>query len=41
MANHLIWPTMILGAAGTAQLIRIMRAHPWFIFVSTSVRLEI
>ncbi len=27
MANHLIWPTMILGAAGTAQLIRIMRGN--------------
>jgi peptide/nickel transport system permease protein len=26
-ANHLIWPTMILAAAGTAQLIRIMRAN--------------
>src|SRR5215216_5753713 len=27
MANHLIWPIMILGAAGTAQLIRIMRGN--------------
>jgi len=26
-ANHLIWPTIILGAAGTAQLIRIMRGN--------------
>ena len=25
--NHLIWPTIILGAAGTAQLIRIMRGN--------------
>jgi peptide/nickel transport system permease protein len=27
MANHLLWPTIILGAAGTAQLIRIMRGN--------------
>src|SRR5207249_6033908 len=27
LANHLIWPTIILGAAGTAQLIRIMRGN--------------
>ena len=27
LANHLLWPTMILGAAGTAQLIRIMRGN--------------
>ena len=27
LANHLIWPVMILGAAGTAQLIRIMRGN--------------
>ncbi len=25
LANHLIWPALILGAAGMAQLIRIMR----------------
>ncbi|HLG52075.1 MAG TPA: ABC transporter permease [Chloroflexota bacterium] len=25
--NHLIWPTIILGLGGTAQLIRIMRAN--------------
>jgi peptide/nickel transport system permease protein len=25
LANHLIWPALILGAAGTAQLIRILR----------------
>ena len=27
MVNHLLWPTIILGAAGTAQLIRIMRGN--------------
>jgi peptide/nickel transport system permease protein len=27
MANHLVWPTLILAAAGTAQLIRIMRGN--------------
>ena len=27
LANHLLWPTIILGAAGTAQLIRIMRGN--------------
>ena len=27
IGNHVLWPTMILGAAGTAQLIRIMRAN--------------
>ncbi len=27
LANHLFWPTVILGAAGTAQLIRIMRGN--------------
>jgi peptide/nickel transport system permease protein len=26
LANHLIWPALILGAAGIAQLIRIMRS---------------
>jgi peptide/nickel transport system permease protein len=27
VANHIFWPTLILGAAGTAQLIRIMRGN--------------
>jgi peptide/nickel transport system permease protein len=27
VANHLIWPTIIVGLAGTAQLIRIMRGN--------------
>jgi peptide/nickel transport system permease protein len=27
VASHIIWPTIILAAAGTAQLIRIMRAN--------------
>ena len=27
LANHLLWPTLILAAAGTAQLIRIMRGN--------------
>jgi peptide/nickel transport system permease protein len=27
LVNHLFWPTVILGAAGTAQLIRIMRGN--------------
>jgi peptide/nickel transport system permease protein len=27
LVNHLFWPTIILGAAGTAQLIRIMRGN--------------
>src|SRR5919197_943923 len=27
LVSHLIWPTIILGAAGTAQLIRIMRGN--------------
>src|SRR4029453_10045604 len=27
LVNHLIWPIIILGAAGTAQLIRIMRGN--------------
>ena len=27
LLNHLFWPTVILGAAGTAQLIRIMRGN--------------
>jgi peptide/nickel transport system permease protein len=27
VANHLIWPTVIVGLAGTAQLIRIMRGN--------------
>jgi peptide/nickel transport system permease protein len=27
LGNHLLWPTIILGAAGTAQLIRIMRGN--------------
>ncbi|MFN8632472.1 MAG: ABC transporter permease [Chloroflexota bacterium] len=27
LGNHIIWPTIILGAAGTAQLIRIMRGN--------------
>jgi peptide/nickel transport system permease protein len=27
LTNHLFWPTVILGAAGTAQLIRIMRGN--------------
>jgi peptide/nickel transport system permease protein len=27
MVKHLFWPTVILGAAGTAQLIRIMRGN--------------
>jgi peptide/nickel transport system permease protein len=27
LANHLIWPTIILGAAGTAQPIRILRGN--------------
>jgi peptide/nickel transport system permease protein len=27
MANHLLWPTIILALAGTAQLIRIMRGN--------------
>lgn len=27
LVNHLLWPTIILGAAGTAQLIRIMRGN--------------
>ena len=27
LVNHVIWPAMILGAAGTAQLIRIMRGN--------------
>jgi peptide/nickel transport system permease protein len=27
LTNHLLWPTLILAAAGTAQLIRIMRGN--------------
>ena len=27
VTNHLLWPTIIVGAAGTAQLIRIMRGN--------------
>ncbi len=27
VVNHLLWPTIIVGAAGTAQLIRIMRGN--------------
>jgi len=27
VANHLLWPTIIVGLAGTAQLIRIMRGN--------------
>lgn len=27
VVNHLFWPTLIVGAAGTAQLIRIMRGN--------------
>jgi peptide/nickel transport system permease protein len=27
MVNHLVWPILIVGAAGTAQLIRIMRGN--------------
>jgi peptide/nickel transport system permease protein len=27
IGNHLVWPVIILGAAGTAQLIRIMRGN--------------
>lgn len=27
LGNHILWPTIILGAAGTAQLIRIMRSN--------------
>src|SRR5581483_10150799 len=27
LTNHVVWPALILGAAGTAQLIRIMRGN--------------